>query len=68
MLIIYQILAFILVGISLGALAGDRRVLPAVVGIICAALVFFVQTWWPLVLGLVVFLAAQAVPRDLARA
>jgi len=68
MLIIYQILAFILIGVSLGALAGDRRILPAAVGVVCAALVFFVQTWWPLVLGLVVFLAAQAGQRDVASA
>jgi len=68
MLYIYQILAFILVGVSLGALAGDRRVLPALVGIVCAALVLVLQSWWPLVLGLVVFLAAQAVQRDTAQA
>jgi len=66
MLIIYQILAFVLIGISLGALAGDRRVLPAVIGIACAALVFATQTWWPLVLGLIVFLAAQSMQRDAA--
>jgi len=68
MLTIYQILAFILIGISLGALAGDRRVLPAVIGVVCAALVFFLHTWWPLALGLVVFLTAQAMPRDATRA
>jgi len=68
MVTIYQILAFILIGVSLGALAGDKRVLPALIGVVCAALVFFVHTWWPLVLGVVVFLTAQAVPRDAARA
>jgi len=68
MLYIYQILAFVLIGVSLGALAGDRRVLPAIVGIACAALVFFLHTWWPLALGLAVFLAAQATQQDAARA
>jgi len=62
---IYQILAFVLIGVSLGALAGDRKVLvPSLLGIICAILVFVMQAWWPLLAGAVVFLGAQAIRRD----
>lgn len=64
---IYQILAGILIGISLGAFTGDRRLgvrIPALIALACGALVFVLQAWWPLAAGIAVFLAGQSVQRD----
>ena len=67
MFYIYQILAMILIAISLAAYAGDRRggiLIASLISIACGVVTIVTHAWWPLVLGMAVYLATQAAQRD----
>ena len=67
MFYIYQILAIILIAISVAAYAGDRRsgiLIASLISVVCAAVTIATHAWWPLVVGAVVYFATQAVQRD----
>ncbi|MER1968953.1 hypothetical protein [Castellaniella sp. GW247-6E4] len=64
---IYQILAAILIGTSIGALMSKRGttlLVGALVGIILGIVAMFSPSWPPLAIGAAVFLAAQFMQRD----
>ncbi|GEM_PF-2020722 len=67
MLYIYQILAAILIGTSIGALMTRRNnvlLIGSLVGIVLGAVAMFFPSWPPLAIGAAVFLAAQFMQRD----
>lgn len=64
---IYQILAVILIAVSVGAYVGDRRasiLLASLISIACAATTIATHAWWPLIAGALVYFAMQAAQRD----
>lgn len=64
---VIQVLAAILVGVSIGAILGPRNNLLLIGSLIAAALgvyAIFTASWIPLAVGTVVCLATQAVQRD----
>ncbi|WP_353172163.1 hypothetical protein [Paracandidimonas soli] len=67
MFYIYQILAVILIAVSVAAYAGDRRtgiLIASLISVVCAAITIATHAWWPLVVGAAVYFATQAVQRD----
>ncbi len=64
---IYQILAAILIGVSIGALMGQRNSIlltGAGAAIVLGAVAMFLPSWPPLAIGAAAFIAAQALQRD----
>ena len=67
MFYVYQVLAMILIAVSVAAYMGDRRsivLIASLISVICAAITIATHAWWPLVVGAVVYFAVQAVQRD----
>ncbi len=64
---IYQILAAILIGISVGALLSKRNttlMVGSVAGIALGAVAMFYPSWQPLAIGITVYLVTQFMQRD----
>lgn len=64
---IYQILAAILIGLSVGALLSKRNttlMVGSLAGIALGAVAMFFPSWLPLAIGAAVFLATQFMQRD----
>lgn len=71
MLYIYNVLAAILIGMSIGAAMGQRNNAALVTGLIAAVLgvvTFFMNSWIPLAVGTAIFLIGQGMQRDVSRA
>lgn len=66
---IYQILAAILIGISVGALLGPRNnamLVGCAAAIVLGLVALFVPSWIPLAIGIAIYLAVQFMQRDTA--
>lgn len=64
---IYQILAVILIGISVGAVLSRRNLLLTAGSLVAVALgivTLFAPSWLPLAIGVAVYLLAQVTQRD----
>jgi len=67
MIYIYNLLAAILIGLSIGAVIGQRNNAAKVTGLIAivlAVVTIFTNTWIPLAIGVAVFLVGQGMQRD----
>lgn len=67
MIYIYNLLAAILIGLSIGAAIGQRNNAARVTGLIAivlAVVTIFTNTWLPLAVGVVIFLIGQGLQRD----
>ncbi|MBV6273705.1 hypothetical protein KVP09_12410 [Alcaligenaceae bacterium CGII-47] len=64
---LYQILAAILIGTAFGAVLSRRNTMLTVSSLVAVALgvlAIIMNSWVPIAIGLVIFLAAQVVQRD----
>lgn len=64
---IYQLLAVILIGISVGALLSRRDMVLMVgsaIAIVLGVVTLIMPAWWSLVVGLIVYLGVQMTQRD----
>jgi type IV secretory pathway TrbD component len=67
MLYVYNVLAAILIGISIGTLLTRRNsvlLTGCLAAIVLGIITAFVHSWIPLVIGVAIFLVVQAMQRD----
>lgn len=68
---VLHVLAVILIGTAIGAAMSQRNsvaLTTCLIGIVLAAVTFFVSSWIPLAVGLVVFLVGQGMQHGSSRA
>lgn len=71
MIYIYNLLSAILIGLSIGAVVGQRNsaaVVTGLIAIVLGAVTIITNMWIPLAVGTAIFLIGQGMQRDTSRA